>query len=83
MHNTTPMVVDCGTCPVRESRCDDCIVTVLGALPLVSLDGTRLPLDAGERRAVEVFVRAGMVTSAEAGAVSARREPWGGVRAVG
>ena len=34
MRRDSPMVIDCQTCPVREVRCDECIVTALGGLPL-------------------------------------------------
>ncbi len=99
MRTETPMVIDCQTCPVRHVRCDDCIVTALGqtsSLPLVSIrrpgerDGDQgaapeyeLPLDAPERRAVDVFVRAGLVDAQHAATLTARRESSGGVRAVG
>ncbi|MDQ2756431.1 MAG: hypothetical protein M3Y71_07685 [Actinomycetota bacterium] len=92
MRADTPMVIDCQTCPVRNVRCDDCIVTALGpapARPLLEL-GVRavsseedLPLDAAERRAVGIFVRAGLVSPEHAATVTSRRERHPGVRAVG
>lgn len=72
------MIVDCVSCPVRESRCDDCMVTAL----MAPASG-ELPLDAGEQQAVAMFVEAGLVTARAAAALTARREPWGAFRAVG
>ena len=107
MHNTTPMVIDCQSCPVRETHCGDCMVTALGRVqpldvqphdvhphdvhpldaPLLGsptlLSEPGLPLDAAERRAVDVFVRAGLVDAGSTGSLRARGEPWGEVRAVG
>ncbi len=86
MRTTKPMVVDCDTCPVRHIRCDDCLVTAFASLPVVPLlrlaEG-ELPLDADEYRAVARFVAAGLVSADDAAAVTARREPWPGVAAVG
>jgi hypothetical protein len=76
MRVENPMVVDCDTCPVRGTRCDDCVVTALGHLPVVVLGDGELPLDAAERRAVDRFVAAGVVTADTAGMLVARREPW-------
>ena len=43
MRVENPMVMDCDTCPVRGLRCDDCVVTALGHLPVVVLtDGELL-----------------------------------------
>jgi len=88
MRNETPMVIDCQTCPVRQVRCDDCIVTALGGLPLMRLTDAglhdrELPLDSAERRALDVLVHSGLVNPAHAATVSARPEPWSGVQAVG
>lgn len=96
MRTETPLVIDCETCPVRHVRCDDCIVTALGrtpSLPVLLLetgrlssgraDDLELPLDAAERRAVDVFVRAGLVDPQHAAGLTARREDTVGVRAVG
>lgn len=83
MRDTAPMVIDCGTCPVREVRCADCAVTTLRQLPSVRvLDGELFP-DPAERRAVEILVAAGLVARDRVAAVMARREPWPGSRAVG
>ncbi len=86
MRTTKPMVVECDTCPVRHVRCDDCLVTALQSLPVVPLlrlaDG-ELPLDAAERRAVSRFVAAGLVAPEQAAGVTAQRESWSGVAAVG
>lgn len=76
MRVENPMVVDCDTCPVRGVRCDDCVVTALGQVPVVLLSEGELPLDATERRAVDRFVAAGLVTAEVAGTLVARREPW-------
>ena len=66
------MIVDCMSCPVRGTRCDDCVVSVL-------LSWAELPLDPAERQAVSVLVGAGLVSAEGAVGLSARREPWGGV----
>lgn len=91
------MLVDCRTCPVREKRCPDCMVTALARLPVgppseqsrtdqsrvdqSQADQSRsrrrkpadLPLDPAERRAVSMFLAAGLVT--KAGAQSLRAVP--------
>ena len=84
------MIVDCMTCPVRGRRCDDCVVTMLGAP-----GSAEFPLDGAESRAVSMFVGANYLVTVHHGAlVSARsvvglcahREPvehWASVRAVG
>lgn len=108
-----PWTVDCESCPVREVRCADCVVTALAGLPVVvqpselwhgsfevateadtkagsyaGIDegigtdtgslrqGGQLPLDSIERRAVDVFVRAGLLSATDAAGVTATREPW-------
>ena len=76
MRADNPMVVDCDRCPVRGTRCDDCVVTALASLPVVELSDGDLPLDAGERRAVDRFVRAGLLSVEVAGTLVARREPF-------
>ncbi|HEY6740822.1 MAG TPA: hypothetical protein VI110_00570 [Lapillicoccus sp.] len=87
MRADNPMVVDCDRCPVRGTRCADCVVTALASLPVVVLSDGELPLDAGERRAVDRFVAAGLVSADVAGTLVARREPFTatptGERAVG
>ncbi|HEX8973624.1 hypothetical protein [Oryzihumus sp.] len=70
------MIVDCDTCPVRDSRCADCVVTALTA-PL-SAD---MPLDRQEQRAVDALVAAGLVRPDRVARLRARREPWTGARA--
>jgi hypothetical protein len=78
------MLVDCQTCPVREIRCADCMVTALGAGPgdhTAHLASDRpgaapgLPLDRAERRAVSVLLGAGLVTAEVANAARAVRDP--------
>jgi hypothetical protein len=78
MRVENPMVMDCDTCPVRGVRCDDCVVTALGHLPVVLLGDGELALDAGEQWAVDRFVAAGLVSAETAGTLVARREPWAG-----
>ncbi|HET8600314.1 MAG TPA: hypothetical protein VFL99_08310 [Segeticoccus sp.] len=60
------------------------MVTALlaGPAPLPEPAPAELPLDANERAAVGVFVRAGLVETQEADGLRARREPWGAYRAV-
>jgi hypothetical protein len=72
------LTIDCTTCPVREQRCDDCMVSAL-----LAPRGAEVPLDAAERRAVALFVSAGLVAPGEAAGLTARREPWDGRREVG
>jgi hypothetical protein len=76
MRADNPMVVDCDRCPVRGTRCDDCVVTALASLPVVVLSDGELPLDAGERWAVDRFVAAGLVPAEAAGTLVARPEPF-------
>jgi len=92
MRTQIPMVIDCQTCPVRHVRCDDCLVTALGPAPARPLsdvsvrrprEDDELPLDAAERRAVGMFVRAGLVDPEHAALLTARRERHPRVRAVG
>lgn len=72
------MIIECTTCPVRQLRCDDCVVTVLHGLPLPvvdsRLDAEQLPLDAAERRAVDLFVGHGLVPIEYAAMLRARRD---------
>jgi hypothetical protein len=87
------MIVDCMTCPVRDHRCNDCVVTALRAPRAAgSLSGsglelsTELPLDAAETRVVSLFLGAGLVSAGTAARLRARREsvqPWGSARNVG
>lgn len=68
------MFVDCETCPARGRSCDDCIVPIL-------LDAhPGMPLDEGERRAVDAFVGAGLLDVREALRVRAVSEPLAGAR---
>lgn len=81
------MTVDCDSCPVRDLRCADCLVTALRGMPVVvSLGDGELELDLAEQRTVARLVSLGLVAGDHAlgasGAV-ARREPWTGVRAAG
>lgn len=79
------MTIECGTCPVRELHCGDCMVPVLLT---VAAARSETSLDAQERAAVARLVRAGLVDPEEAGRARARLEPGGGAaprpaRAVG
>jgi hypothetical protein len=49
----------------------------------VLLSSAELPLDPAERQAVSVFVGAGLVRGDAVAGLTARREPWGRVSAVG
>ncbi len=69
------LTIDCTTCPVREQHCDDCMVTAL-----LAPRAAEVPLDPAERRAVSLFVSAGLVTPEHAATLVARREPWDGRR---
>ncbi|WP_240474389.1 hypothetical protein [Intrasporangium chromatireducens] len=78
------MLVDCQTCPVREVRCADCVVTALGGGPVrhgrhlssePAAEATGLPLDRAERRAVSALLAAGLVTPEVAHAARAQRDP--------
>ncbi len=87
MTRNTVMAVECRTCPVRELRCDDCMVPVLLSLtdPAARRDTA---LDADERAAVTRLVRAGLVdpeSAARARATLDSRPATGGrgARAVG
>ena len=81
------MIIDCTTCPVRGQRCDDCAVTVLLAPGSDGLASpTELLLDAAEKRAVSMFVGAGLVGAGAAAGLRAHRdvvERREAVRAVG
>ncbi|MBO1755325.1 hypothetical protein [Allobranchiibius sp. CTAmp26] len=71
------MHIDCRSCPVREQRCADCMVTVLLEMPAPRMDdiASDLAPDDQERRGLEVLVAAGLVSPAEAYAARAVREP--------
>lgn len=75
--------IDCETCPVRGRHCGDCMVPVLAkvwladppvrpAAPERETRAASLPLDFEETEAVEAFVRAGLVSRAEASRVRAQ-----------
>ena len=66
------MIVTCATCPVRGLRCDDCVVTALATIS-VGPPGER-PLDAKERRAVGLFVSAGLLDSGYAATLAPDRD---------
>lgn len=65
------MIIDCQTCPVRDTHCADCMVPAL-----LAAQPADLPLDAVERAAVGRFLAAGLVAPQEAAGLRARREPW-------
>lgn len=68
------MAVECRTCPVRELRCDDCMVPVLLSLT----EPTARPatvLDAEERAVVTRLVRAGLVDPDTASRARATLDP--------
>ena len=75
------MIVTCDTCPVRGLRCDDCVVTVLATLA-VGPPGGR-PRDMAERRAVGLFVAAGLVDGGYAASLTAMVHPPTAGQAVG
>jgi len=86
------MIVECLTCPVRGQRCGDCAVTVLLTPRSADLTVPTMPvpvevaLDAAERRAVSMFVGAGLVSGRVAAGLRARCEieqGWGTVRDAG
>ncbi|MEH0937388.1 hypothetical protein [Micromonospora psammae] len=66
------MLIDCDGCGIRGAGCADCLVTALLD------DSPTTGLDAAERRAVEVFARAGFdveVLGHEPGPPVRRRVP--------
>jgi len=75
------MIVECATCPVRGLRCDDCVVTALATISLAPPGGH--PLDLAERRAVGLFVAAGLVDEGYAASLTAVLAPRSHGRAVG
>lgn len=50
------MKIDCTTCPVRDIACDDCVVTLLLAIPSVDHQ-----LDEVEATALELLADSGLV----------------------
>ena len=68
------IAVECRTCPVRELRCDECMVpVVLSLTELVTRPETAL--DPEERAVVTRLVRAGLVDPETAAGVRATVEP--------
>lgn len=77
------VTIDCESCPVRGRHCGDCIVPVLGRVwladpqpvsqpvPQPQERAATLSLDFEETEALESFVRAGLVSRAEASRVRA------------
>lgn len=72
------MRIDCDTCPVRDRKCAECMVTAL--LELAPLEQR---LDNEERYAVDALASAGLITAAEAVSATARIEPWRPLRSTG
>ena len=68
---TRSLTIECGSCPVRGTRCADCMVTALESSGLPTPLG--LPLDGDERQAVGALVRSGLVS--ERAAVTLRARP--------
>ncbi|MBK8469602.1 MAG: hypothetical protein IPL45_07420 [Actinomycetales bacterium] len=69
------MIVDCASCPVRGHRCGECVVTALENMacgPTQVHDPEGLPLEAAERRAVSLFVAAGLLERSYAATLTAR-----------
>lgn len=59
-----PLTIDCGTCPVRDVGCADCMVTALGSpATLADPDPQLLPLDRREREVVSRLIAAGLVSA--------------------
>ncbi|MGL5929949.1 MAG: hypothetical protein ACRCY8_13525 [Dermatophilaceae bacterium] len=73
-HHDATMTVDCRTCPVREVHCGECMVPVLLELEAPEVRG-HPGLDADERRAVALLVRAGLVDAETASRARAVLEP--------
>jgi len=77
------MLIDCAGCPVRRVHCDDCIVTVLATIPVGAPADSpaawthdhAMLLDVAEQRAVDLFVRAGLVGRDHAATLWAVRTP--------
>ncbi len=77
------MLIDCAGCPVRGVHCDDCIVTALATIsvgapadsPAASTHSHAMLLDAAEQRAVDLFVRAGLIGRDRAATLRAVRAP--------
>jgi hypothetical protein len=68
------VAVECRTCPVREMRCDDCMVPVL--LSLADPAGRpRTALDPEERAVITRLVRSGLVDPETASRARATLDP--------
>lgn len=70
--------IDCNSCPVRDRRCAECMVTAL--LQLAPLEQR---LDEDERQVVDTFATLGLITAQEAAGAIARIEPWQPLRSTG
>lgn len=71
---STTLSIACTTCPVRELRCAECMVTAL--LDPGAVTGLAdLPLDTDEQSAVRALLGAGLITRERAQGVRARRIP--------
>ena len=71
-----PLTIDCGTCPVRDIGCADCMVTALGSpVTLADPDPQLLPLDRREREVVSRLIAAGLVSAETANEARAVHEP--------
>ncbi len=87
------MHIDCGSCPVRDRHCADCMVTVLLQMPVPRAD--LFPAEAGgrnelgltvterERAALDIFVDAGMLSASQVRAARPVAEPLVGLRSTG
>ncbi|MGL4178201.1 MAG: hypothetical protein ACRCSN_19270 [Dermatophilaceae bacterium] len=74
VHHDATMTVDCRTCPAREVHCGECMVPVLLELEAHGVGG-HARLDADERRAVALLVRAGLVDAETASRARAVLDP--------
>ncbi|WP_306513351.1 hypothetical protein [Janibacter hoylei] len=71
-----PLTIDCGTCPVRDIGCADCMVTALGsASTLADPDPQLLPLDRREREVISRLIAVGLVSAETANEARAVHEP--------
>lgn len=78
------LTIDCESCPVRGRHCGDCFVPVLAkawleeprtrpqTAPEQQVRSVTMPLDFEETEAVEAFVRAGLISRADAQGVRAQ-----------
>jgi hypothetical protein len=85
------LTITCGGCPVRGHGCADCMVTALLSLAppappvlagVADADADAVDLDRDEARAVDLLLRAGLVSAQTAATAHARRVT-PGQRAVG